>query len=294
MKYIDDYLEYIKNIKNYSNYTIINYKKDIDQFLIYLKKENINDLTKITYDDIRNYLAYLNKINYKNKSISRMLSTLRSLFNYLESEKIININPTKLISNPKKEIRLPNFLSINEIEKLLSMKIENKYDIRDLLIIELLYSTGIRVGEAINIKISDINTYDKTIKVLGKGNKYRYVLYGTRFDKLYKEYLNYFKDNIKDNYLLVSVNNKKLSESMIRKILNKVALKTNLNRHIYPHMLRHTYATHMLNNGAELLSVKELLGHKNIETTGIYTHVSNEYLRKVYLECHPRNRKINK
>ena len=294
MKYIDDYLEYIKNIKNYSNYTIINYKKDIDQFLIFLKKENINDLTKITYDDIRNYLAYLNKINYKNKSISRMLSTLRSLFNYLESEKIININPTKLISNPKKEIRLPNFLSINEIEKLLSMKIENKYDIRDLLIIELLYSTGIRVGEAINIKMSDINTYDKTIKVLGKGSKYRYVLYGTRFDKLYNEYMNYFKDNSKDNYLLVSVNNKKLSESMIRKILNKVALKTNLNRHIYPHMLRHTYATHMLNNGAELLSVKELLGHKNIETTGIYTHVSNEYLRKVYLECHPRNKKINK
>ena len=294
MKYIEEYLEYIKNIKNYSKYTIINYKKDIDQFMIFLKKENINSLTNVTYDDIRNYLSYLNKINYKNKSISRMLSTLRSLFNYLESEKIVDNNPTILISNPKKEIRLPNFLSINEIEKLLSMKIENKYDIRDLLIIELLYSTGIRVGEAINIKISDINTYDKTIKVLGKGNKYRYVLYGTRFDKLYNEYMKYFEDDTKDNYLLVSVNNKKLTESMIRKILNKVALKTNLNRHIYPHMLRHTYATHMLNNGAELLSVKELLGHKNIETTGIYTHVSNEYLRKVYLECHPRNKKINK
>lgn len=285
---IKNYISYIKDVKNYSNYTIINYSKDIEQFLIFLDRKNITSLSNVTYEIIRDYLAYLYNAKYKNKSISRMISTLRSLFNYLESEGKIDNNPTILISNPKKEIRLPEFLSVNEIEQLLSIKIENKYDLRNVLIIELLYSTGIRVSEAVNIKFLDINEYGKKIKVLGKGNKERYVLYGSKFEELLNEYKKYFYNDIKDNYLLISNNNKKLNESMIRKILNKVAIKANLNKHIYPHMLRHTYATHMLNNGAEILSVKELLGHKNISTTGIYTHVTNDRLRKVYLDCHPR------
>ena len=284
---IKKYISYIKNVKNYSNYTIINYEKDIEQFLDYLETKKITSFKNVSYEVLREYLVYLNNAKYKNKTISRIISTLRSLFNYLESEKIIDINPTILISNPKKEIRLPEFLSINEIEQLINIKIENKYDLRNILIIELLYSTGIRVSEAINIKTNDIDEYNKRIKVLGKGNKERYVLYGSKFEELYNEYKKTFSD-INNNYLLLSHNNKKLTESMVRKILNKVALKANLNKHIYPHMLRHTCATHMLNNGAELLSVKELLGHKNISTTGIYTHVTNDRLRKVYLDCHPR------
>ena len=284
-KDIKNYIFYIKNVKNFSNYTIINYEKDIEQFKIFLNQNNINNFSQVDYETLRNYLAYLNKLNYKNKTISRNISTLRSLFKYLESENIISTNPTILLSNPKKEIRLPEFLSINEIEQLINIKIENKYDLRNVLIIELLYSTGIRVSELVNIKYRDINEYDKTIKVLGKGNKERYVLYGSKASELLNKYKNEFNNN---DYLLVSNNNRKLTESMIRKILNKVALKANLNKHIYPHMLRHTCATHMLNNGAELLSVKELLGHKNISTTGIYTHVTNERLRNVYLKCHPR------
>ncbi len=284
---IKKYISYIKNVKNYSNYTIINYEEDLKQFLEFLKQKNINNFKNVSYEVIRDYLVYLNDKKYKNKTISRIISTLRSLFNYLESEKVININPTILISNPKKEIRLPEFLSINEIEQLINIKIENKYDLRNILIIELLYSTGIRVSEAINIKTNDIDEYNKRIKVLGKGNKERYVLYGSKFEELYNEYKKTFSD-INNNYLLLSHNNKKLTESMVRKILNKVALKARLSKHIYPHMLRHTCATHMLNNGAELLSVKELLGHKNISTTGIYTHVTNDRLRKVYLDCHPR------
>ncbi len=288
---VKKYILYIKNIKNYSNYTIINYEKDIDQFMNFLESKNISSFNNVSYELLREYLSYLNKVNYKNKTISRMISTLRSLFNYLESEKIVDINPTILISNPKKEIRLPEFLSINEIEKLVNIKIEDKFDLRNVLIIELLYSTGIRVSEAINIKTNDIDEYDKRIKVLGKGNKERYVLYGSKFEELYNEYKSKFSNEINNNYLLLSNNKKKLTESMIRKILNKVALKAGLNKHIYPHMLRHTCATHMLNGGAELLSVKELLGHKNISTTGIYTHVTNERLRKVYLDCHPRAKK---
>lgn len=284
---IKKYITYIKNIKNYSNYTIINYEEDLRQFLNFLKQKNINNFKNVSYEVIRDYLVYLNNKKYKNKTISRIISTLRSLFNYLESEKIVDNNPTILISNPKKEIRLPEFLSINEIEQLINIKIENKYDLRNILIIELLYSTGIRVSEAINVKTNDIDEYNKRIKVLGKGNKERYVLYGSKFEELYNEYKKEFSD-INNNYLLLSHNNKKLTESMVRKILNKVALKAGLSKHIYPHMLRHTCATHMLNNGAELLSVKELLGHKNISTTGIYTHVTNDRLRKVYLDCHPR------
>lgn len=281
---INKYLFYIENVKNYSFYTIINYKKDIDQFLIFLNTNKIIDFKDVTYEVIRKYLVYLNSINYKNKTISRIISTLRSLFKYLKSENIIDINPMILISNPKKELRLPSYLTINEIETLMSIKIENKYDLRDLLIVELLYSTGIRVSEAVNIKISDINEYNRKIKILGKGNKERYVLYGSKFEELYKKY----KQEFNNTYLLVSHNNNKLTPSSIRNILNKLALKSGLKKNIYPHMLRHTCATHMLNNGAELLSVKELLGHKNISSTGIYTHVTNERLRKVYLSSHPR------
>ena len=282
---INNYIKYISNIKNYSNYTIINYEKDIEQFMIFLSKNNINSFNEVTYELIRNYLLYLNSLKYKNRTISRMISTLRSLFKYLESEKIIKINPIILISNPKKEIRLPEFLSINEIEQLINIKINDKYDLRNVLIIELLYSTGIRVSELVNIRWLDINEYNKTIKVLGKGNKERYVLYGSKAQELLDKYKKEFNQ---DSYLFLSKNNKKLNESMIRKILNKVSFQANLNKHIYPHMLRHTCATHMLNNGAELLSVKELLGHKNISTTGIYTHVTNDRLRNVYLKCHPR------
>lgn len=284
-KDIKNYISYIKNVKNFSNYTIINYKRDIDQFKDFLDIKKITNFNQIDYDLLREYLLYLNKAKYKNRTISRIISTLRSLFKYLESEKIIDTNPTILLSNPKKEIRLPEFLSINEIEQLVNIKINDKYDLRNVLIIELLYSTGIRVSELVNIKWLDINEYNKTIKVLGKGNKERYVLYGSKAQELLDKYKKEFNQ---DSYLFLSKNNKKLNESMIRKILNKVSFQANLNKHIYPHMLRHTCATHMLNNGAELLSVKELLGHKNISTTGIYTHVTNDRLRNIYLKCHPR------
>ena len=284
-KDIKNYISYIKNVKSFSNYTIINYKRDIDQFKDFLDIKKITNFNQIDYDLLREYLLYLNKAKYKNRTISRIISTLRSLFKYLESEKIIDTNPTILLSNPKKEIRLPEFLSINEIEQLINIKINDKYDLRNVLIIELLYSTGIRVSELVNIKWLDINEYNKTIKVLGKGNKERYVLYGSKAQELLDKYKKEFNQ---DSYLFLSKNNKKLNESMIRKILNKVSFQANLNKHIYPHMLRHTCATHMLNNGAELLSVKELLGHKNISTTGIYTHVTNDRLRNVYLKCHPR------
>ncbi len=288
--YINKYIDYINNIKNYSNYTIINYEKDLDQFYIFLKTKNIDDLNKIEYETIREYLYYLNTLKYQNKTICRMISTLRSFFKYLKSEDIIKINPMILITNPKKEIRLPNYLYINEIEQLLNVEIKDKFDLRNLLIIELLYSTGIRVSEAINIKISDINEYDKKIKILGKGNKERYVLYGSKFDILYKRYMKEFINILKPNndYLLVSNNKKQLTTGAIRQILVKMSKKANLKKHIYPHMLRHTCATHMLNGGAEILSVKELLGHKNIASTGIYTHVTNERLRAVYLNSHPR------
>lgn len=286
-KDIKNYLSYITNVKNYSINTITSYEKDIDVFKMFLNKNHINNFNQVTYEIVRKYLSYLNQINYKNKTISRMISTLRSLFKYLKKENKITNDPMVLISNPKQELRLPNYLYINEIEKLLNIEIKTKYDLRDLLIVELLYSTGIRVSEAINIKVKDISEYDKKIKVLGKGNKERYVLYGSKFEELYDRYKKEFNYTY-DDYLIESHNNKKLTPSAIRKILNNMSKKAMLDKHIYPHMLRHTCATHMLNNGAEILSVKELLGHKNISSTGIYTHVTNERLRQVYLKSHPR------
>jgi len=287
---VSKYISYLRDIKNYSKYTISSYEKDLDYFITYLKSNKINKINNVDYEIIRKYLYYLNEKKYKNKTICRNISTLRSFFKYLKGENLIKDNPMILISNPKKEIRLPNYLYINEIETLLSIEIKNKFDLRNILIVELLYSTGIRVSEAINIKIKDINEYDRKIKILGKGNKERFVLYGKKFEELYKRYQKEFLNEVPINneYLLLSFNNKKLTTSAIRKILDKLAKQANLDKKIYPHMLRHTCATHMLNGGAELLSVKELLGHKNISSTGIYTHLTNERIRQVYLNAHPR------
>lgn len=198
-----------------------------------------------------------------------------------------------LISNPKKEKKLPNYLKYNELEKLLnSIDISKKEEIRNKLIIELLYSTGIRVSELINIKMKDIDIKENQITILGKGNKERIVLFGKEAKKTLKLYISNFqeefKGNIKEHYLL-TINNKPLTTNKVRLIVKEVLRKSCLNINISPHTIRHTFATHLLDNGADLKTVQELLGHENLKTTAIYTHISNEKLKQVYINAHPRS-----
>ena len=281
------FIEYIEFERSYSIHTVKNYELDLYEFIEYLKTEKINKLDKVDYQVIRKYLSYLHDKDIKNKSISRKVSSLRSFFKYLKNNDYIKDNPTILISNPKLEKRLPKFLYYNDLDKILNnFNLESIYEIRDYFILELLYSTGIRVSELINIKLKDINKYNREIRILGKGNKERIVLYGKVCAEKMDFYLNESRvhlNKVGSEYLLLNKNGNKLTTRYIEDMVNRVCLRSGIKEKVTPHTLRHTFATHMLNEGADLKTVQELLGHSNLSATGIYTHVSNERLRQVYL-----------
>lgn len=290
-KNLNDFYEYLTS-KNYSINTITSYKKDLNQFYDYCKNKNIKD---IDYQFIRSYLFFLYDKKYTSKSISRHISSLKSFFKYLIQNEIIKTNPMTLISNPKLEKKLPNYLNYKDLETILSIPDRNDIlGLRNALILELLYSCGVRVSELVNIKLSDIDFNNNRIIILGKGNKERIVLYGKVCSELLKEYINKSRSLlIKENndYLLLNKFGNKITDRAIRMIIDDVIKKSSLKLKVSPHTFRHTFATHLLNEGADLKIVQDLLGHKNISTTGIYTHVSNERLRNVYLKAHPRAKK---
>ena len=291
LKFIDE-LQYEKN---YSKLTIDGYLKDLDLFLEYLNENDIKNYKDIEYQDIRLYINYLYNLKYNNKTISRHISSLRSFFKYLKTNNIIDDNPCILVSNPKLDKKLPKYLSYEDIEKLLNAFDNNNYiGLRNSTILEMLYSTGIRVSEITNIEINDISLSTKTIKIIGKGNKERIAYFGTKCYNLLNLYLknSYPKININNlDYLFLSKTGKKINDREIRTIVDSAAKIAGIDMKISPHVLRHTYATHMLSEGADLRSVQELLGHENLSTTQIYTHLTNEKIRNVYLNAHPRARK---
>ena len=292
---IQAFLEELKIEKNYSNHTIISYEKDLMFFLDFLTKQQITKINAIDYQIIRKFIRTLYNKNYSSKSISRYLSSLRTFFHYLEKENRIKENPMLLISNPKQEKKLPHFLNYEQMELLLdSCNLTTPFGQRNALLLELLYATGIRVSELVSLKINDFSMDEKSIYVFGKGKKGRMVLYGSRCQSLLNLYLNDGRNklNKKQNpYLLLNHLGNPLTTRGICDILNRIEKEIGLKFHVSPHMLRHTFATHMLNEGADLKMVQELLGHENLSTTQIYTHVSNERLRHVYLDTHPRAKK---
>lgn len=277
---MNEFLNYLKDERNYSDKTILNYKMDLENFYNYINKKKTK---KIDFDFLQEYIENLSQKKYSTKSIQRHISSLKSYFKFLYNKNYINVNPAELLCLPKNEIKLPNYLTIIDLEKIYELDLS----LRDKLIVELLYSTGIRLNELVNIKISDINFYDKTIKVLGKGNKERYVLFGSVCSKLLKEYIN----NENRVYLLLNKNGNKLSERGVEYIIEKIFKSVNVHAKLTPHTLRHTFATHMLDNGCDLVTVQKLLGHSDLSTTSIYTHISNEHLRTTYLQTHPRARR---
>lgn len=294
-KYVDDFLSYLKYQKSYSHHTIINYENDINEFLEFIKKENLH-LTKVSYSDIRFYLMDLYDKKFSRNTVSRKLSSLRSLYKYLLKEGIVKENPFVLVSSPKKAIRLPKFLYYEELEKLFATPdINTPLGQRNSLILEMLYATGMRVSELVSVKLKDIDYYNKVIRVIGKGNKERLVSFGAYCEDILEKYINDGRDKLLDNketdILLINNRGTPLTDRGVRLIIDNLVKKSCINTHISPHTLRHTFATHMLNEGADLLTVQELLGHANLSTTQVYTHVTNERLREVYLHSHPRAHK---
>ena len=291
-KYILEFEEYLKYQRNYSDYTITSYKEDLNLYKEYLNRENLS-FKDIEYNDLRNFLRYLKEEKKeKNSSICRNLSALRTFYNYLITKEITDSNPFVYINGPKKEKRLPRYFEYNELEELFNVPdLKTALGQRNRLILEMLYASGMRVGELVNVKTKNINMYDQTIKILGKGNKERLVHFGEYAKDILELYL---KDGYKElntnnlEYLFINNIHTKLTERGVRDILDKIIKQTNLSKHISPHMLRHTFATHLLNEGCDILSVQKLLGHESISATGIYTHVTTEHLKSVYYNNFPR------
>lgn len=287
MNYIDKFINYLKIMKKDSEHTLINYKNDLMELYDFY-----NDYLVIDEKDVSNYLEYLYSRGLSRNSISRKLSAIRSFYNYLLREEIISVNYFKEISNPKKGQSLPKYVLNNDLEVMFNSFDMNKcLDQRNRLVLEMLYATGVRVSELVNIKIKDINKYDNTIKILGKGSKERIVIYGSFCEDVLNTYLIDGRKKLDKNnneYLFLNKNGTRLSSRYVREIINNVVRKCEIDYHISPHTLRHTFATDMLNAGADLVSVKDLLGHSSLNTTSIYTHVSNEQIKKVYNFAHPR------
>lgn len=289
------FLDYLKYERKYSNLTINNYGRDIEYFFEFLKDKKITNIKNAKYQHIREYLVHLHNHQYSKKTISRYISSLRTFFKYLYIEEIIDNNPMILVSNPKLDKKLPTFLYTNDLENLLACpNLDTIYGIRDSLILELLYSTGIRVSELVNIRLKDINFNDKQIKILGKGNKERYVLYGQVCSEKLTNYLNNCRSkfNTKNSeYLLLGKSGAKLTTRFIEILLKKYQNQAQIKVKVTPHTLRHTFATHLLEGGADLKTVQELMGHESLSSTQVYTHVTSERLRNVYLHTHPRAKK---
>lgn len=290
----DKFLEKLKYEYNYSDLTINGYDYEITKFLDYLNDNHL-DYKKINIDMIRNYLKYLDSLKYKKNSISKNLSSLRSYYKFLTEEKVVLNNPFKNISNPKKDKKLPDFLNYEEINKLFdSANTKTPLGLRNRCILEILYDTGIRVSELVNLKINDIEFDKKIINILGKGKKERIVYYGDYLQEVLEKYINdsrkYLLNNKLSEYLILNNNGSKITTRGVEYIIDKMVNEAAIKHKISPHVLRHTFATHMLNGGADIKSIQQLLGHESLSTTGIYTHITNDVLRQEYLKNHPRSK----
>lgn len=285
------YLEELAKEVNASSNTILSYQKDLEAFANFLETHNYNYLN-LTKDNILDYLKYLDNKKLKNTTISRKISCFRSFYNYLLNEKKIDKNIFKVIRNPKLEKKLPNYLSYEEMRIILS-SIDCRTDegLMERLLIELFYATGCRGSEIAGIRLNDIDFSEKRILIRGKGNKERIVYYGDYAEEFLQKYL----ANVRVKWAIESVDNLFIDkkgqaldifeiENIIKKIVHNLSLKS----HVTPHTFRHTFATHLLSNGADIKTVQELLGHASLNTTGIYTHVSNDRLREVYLKTFKR------
>jgi integrase/recombinase XerC len=294
---VDAYTDYLRVEKNASLYTINHYVADIHEFVAFMKQHQINSLAAVSSLHGRAFLARLVGQGLKRRSISRKLSSLRSFYRFLMREGAVTQNPFQSVSTPKVEKKLPSFLYPQEIERLLTAPDPNTpLGQRDRLIFELLYASGIRVSELVTLKVNAINLGLGVALVFGKGAKERYVPIGSYAVEAIRDYLSQARPRLlagkqDTGQLLLNYRGEPLSDRSVRRLVDKYVEETALHLTISPHTFRHTFATHMLNGGADLRTVQELLGHVNISTTQIYTHVTKERLRQVYDSAHPRAEK---
>ncbi len=286
--YQEKFLSYLEIEKNYSPHTISNYHKDLKGFQSYLAGNFKNrDIKEIDYFTLRKFLSFLYTKTLSKRTISRKISTLKSFFKFLSRESIIKNNPAVSLIYPKLDKSLPKFLTEEEVVKVLDVvKGDDLLSLRDKAILEFLYSTGARVGEAASLKLENVDLIGGMVKVRGKGRKERILPLGEPAILAIRNYLKARRD--KNKYLFLNRREANLSERAFRLVVDKYINKVSFNLKISPHTFRHSFATHLLNRGADLRSVQELLGHASISTTQVYTHLSIESLKKVYDRTHPK------
>lgn len=288
---INKYLNSLRYICNYSENTIMGYQTELKKYDKYLNDYKI-DYLNIKKEEIWKYLKYLDDKKYTNSSIARHITALRSFYTYLKEENKIEVNIFKMIHNPKLKRKLPDIINYQELLALLDFKeLKSPKDYMTRFIFEILYATGLRVSELSHLKLSDINEIERSIRTTGKGNKIRMVYYGDYACDALKDYLKCRPMLLKkmDNpYVLVNQKGMQLSRSSIEEIVAKRVKEVSLQHHVSPHTLRHTFATDLLENGADIRTVQVLLGHSKLNTTQIYTHLTSEYLRQEYYQKMPR------
>ena len=281
--------------KNLSTNSIKSYKSDLRRYINFLFNiESIKDLNSIRQVHIRNFIRYLNDQNLSSSSISRSFSSIRSYHKFLSGEEKITHNPTQLLEPPKLSKKLPMVLSVQEVNEIInSVNLESTMGYRDIAILETLYSAGLRVSELCALEMNNLLFDSSMLRVLGKGNKERYVPLGSKAIKLINDYCKYVRSKLinkkySDGNVFLSKNGKQLTRMTIFNIMKKWTQISGLNKDISPHTFRHSFATHLLEGGADLRAVQEMLGHSDISTTQIYTHLDNEYLKEVHQTFHPR------
>ncbi len=293
-KSIKDFKNYLKIERSLSANSVDAYIRDVKKLANYALSINISEL-RVTSDHIRAFIKHINQENISARSQARILSSIKAFYKYLILEDYITENPTDLIDSPKIGFKLPETLSLTEIDNLInSIDLHNKHGLRNRCILETLYSCGLRVTELVDLRISNLYFKERYLRVIGKGDKERLAPIGEKAIQSLRRYINDVRSHQvvkKGSHDFVFLNNRgsKLSRIMIFLIIKKLAQKTGLNKKISPHTFRHSFATHLIEGGADLRAVQEMLGHESITTTEVYTHLDKDYLRSNILEFHPRS-----
>ncbi|MDY5640730.1 MAG: site-specific tyrosine recombinase XerD [Lachnospiraceae bacterium] len=291
-KTLDGFITYLHNVKKKSENTVLSYNRDLTKFIKYLRTNKITSLDKVEEKDLEKYIKELNDNGFKSATVSRNIASLKAFFHYLNNEGILSNDPTKSLKSPKIEKKIPEILTTDEVFALLEQPSgDSPKEIRDKAMLELLYATGIRVSELINLEASDVNL--KTSSILCRdGSKSRTIPYGKKAKDALTRYLEGAREAIVDNkestILFANCSGQKMSRQGFWKLIKHYAKKAGIESDITPHTLRHSFAAHLVENGADLRSVQEMLGHSDISTTQIYANMSHSHIREVYNRTHPR------
>lgn len=283
---LENYRNYLKYERAYSDNTVGAYMNDLNKYEEFLKKDILDSDT----EDLERYLKYIK--NLESTTVAHKITSIKSYFNYNIKRGIVSVNPADKVSRPKLTKHLPEYLTEEEVGKLLDVEVKSPYDYRNKTILELLYSSGIRISELVNIKTPNYDSEECLIRIMGKGSKERIVPLGDYAINIMNDYMNNYRPLINKkhtDYIFINNRGDKISRQFIFKVIKKEALKKGIKKDISPHTLRHTFATHLLKNGADLRIIQELLGHENISTTQIYTHVTNNKLKSDYETYFPKD-----